>query len=70
MHKPRDSPAGPRRTVRNDFTVAHYKKLYQVEDRTNASKVTMQDQIDGSMRMIYRDKLLRFKEIIERPVRE
>jgi hypothetical protein len=58
------------RTVRNDFTVAHNKKLYQVEDRTNASKVTIQDQIDGSMRMIYRDQSLRFKEIIERPVRE
>ena len=65
-----ESGRRPRRTVRNDFTVAHNKKLYQVEDRTNASKVTMQDQIDGSMRMIYRDKLLRFKEIIERPVRE
>ena len=58
------------RTVRNDFTVAHNKKLYQVEDRTNASKVTIQDQIDGSMRMMYRDQSLRFKEIIERPVRE
>ena len=58
------------RTVRNDFTVAHNKKLYQVEDRTKASKVTIQDQIDGSMRMIYRDQSLRFKEIIERPVRE
>jgi hypothetical protein len=58
------------RTVRNDFTVAHNKKLYQVEDRTNASKITIQDQIDGSMRMIYRDQSLRFKEIIERPVRE
>ena len=58
------------RTVRNDFTVAHHKKLYQVQDRTNASKVTIQDHIDGSMRMMYRDKALRFKEIIQRPVRE
>jgi hypothetical protein len=58
------------RSLRNDFTVAHNKKLYQIEDTVRAAKVVVQERIDGSMRMIYRDQLLRFKEIIERPVRE
>ena len=58
------------RSLRNDFTVAHNKKLYQIEDSVRAAKVMVQERIDGSMRMIYRDQSLRFKEIIERPVRE
>jgi transposase-like protein len=58
------------RSLRNDFTVAHNKKLYQIEDTVRAAKVVVQERIDGSMRMIYRDQSLRFKEIIERPVRE
>ena len=58
------------RSLRNDFTVAHNKKLYQIEDSVRAAKVVVQERIDGSMRMIYRDQSLRFKEIIERPVRE
>ncbi len=58
------------RTLRNDFTVAHNRKLYQVEDAIKASKVMVQDRIDGSMIMIHKDRALRFKEITERPLRE
>jgi hypothetical protein len=36
------------RTLRNNFTVAHNKKLYQIEDTINASKVIVHDRIDGS----------------------
>ena len=39
------------RTLRNDFTVAHNKKLYQIEDRTRASKVMVHEHIDGSLKM-------------------
>ena len=58
------------RTLRNDFTVAHNRKLYQVEDAIKASKVMVQDRIDGSMIMTHKDRALRFKEITERPLRE
>jgi hypothetical protein len=58
------------RTLRNDFTVAHNKKLYQIEDRTGASRVMVHDQIDGSMKIIYRGQALRFTEINARPVKE
>ncbi len=58
------------RTLRNDFTIAHNKKLYQIEDRTRASKVMVHEQINGSMRITYRDRTLRFKEITTRPMKQ
>ena len=58
------------RTLRNDFTVAHNSKLYQVEQTIQASKVTVQDRIDGSVRIYYKDRALRFREITERPLSE
>ncbi len=58
------------RTLRNDFTVAHNTKLYQIEDRTRASKIIVHDYINGSVRMSYRDRPLRFKEITSRPVKK
>jgi len=58
------------RALRNDFTVAHYRKLYQVEEVIKAFKVMVQDRIDGSMIMTHKGRALRFKEITERPLRE
>ena len=58
------------RTLRNDFTVAHNHKLYQIEDATKASKVIVQDRMDGSMRVTYQGRDLRFREITERPLKE
>jgi hypothetical protein len=56
------------RRLRNDFTVAHNRKLYQIEDRTRASKIIVHEYLNGSLRMTYRDQSLRFKEITTRPV--
>src|SRR4030043_910362 len=58
------------RTLRNNFTVAHNHKLYQIEDATKASKVIVQDRMDGSMRITYQGRALRFREITERPIRQ
>ncbi|HUL29431.1 MAG TPA: ISNCY family transposase [Thermodesulfobacteriota bacterium] len=58
------------RTLRNDFTVAHNHKLYQIEEATKASKVIVQDRMDGSMRVTYQGRALRFREIAERPQKE
>ena len=58
------------RTLRNDFTVAHNSKLYQVDQAIQASKVMVQDRMDGSLRIYYKDRALRFREITERPLRE
>jgi hypothetical protein len=58
------------RTLRNDFTVAHHNKFYQVEDHINTSKVIVQDRLDGSLRITYKNRALRFREISERPKTE
>jgi len=58
------------RTLRNDFTVAHNHKLYQIEEATKASKVIVQNRMDGSMRITYQGRALRFREITQRPIRE
>ena len=56
--------------LRNDFTVAHDKKLYQIEDNIRAKSVTVEERIDGSMIITYKDKPLEFKEIVNRPKKE
>jgi hypothetical protein len=58
------------RTLRNDFTVAHHRKLYQVEDKVNTSKVMVQDRMDGSIQITDKNRALRFREITERPITE
>jgi transposase len=55
------------RTLRNDFTIVHNKKLYQVEDNVRAKKVMVEERIDGSMFVTYRGNSLRFKEISKKP---
>jgi len=52
---------------RNDFPVAYHNKLYQIEERTGPSKMIAHDQNDGSMRITYRDRMLRFKEMVQGP---
>lgn len=55
------------RALRNDFTIAHNNKLYQVEDNLNAKEVTIEEQTNGSMLIVYKDKLLRYRAIAKRP---
>lgn len=56
--------------LRNDFTVAHDKKLYQIEDNIRTKKVTVEERINGSMLITHKDKALKFKEISFRPKKE
>lgn len=58
------------RTIRNDFTVAHNRKLYQIEEKTRTSKVMIHEHIDGSIKITCRDRSLRFNEITTRPVKD
>lgn len=55
------------RALRNDFTVAHDKRLYQVLERTDAKQVIVEEYINGSMRIYSRDRSLRYKEIFAIP---
>ncbi|MFO0752499.1 MAG: ISNCY family transposase [Thermodesulfovibrionales bacterium] len=58
------------RTLRNDFTVAHNKKLYQVGKAVNAKVVTVEERVNGSMHMFHNNVRLPFREITERPEKQ
>ena len=55
------------RTVRNDHTVAHNRKLYQLLDRVRSRKVIVEERIDGSMHISGGGVSLKYREITERP---
>jgi hypothetical protein len=37
------------RTVRNDNTIVHNGKLYQVQEKVKARKVTVEERLNGSL---------------------
>jgi hypothetical protein len=55
------------RALRNDFTVAHDKKLYQIENNIRTQKVVVEERIDGSILIRHKNMALKFKEITTRP---
>jgi hypothetical protein len=55
------------RALRNDFTVAHDNKLYQVLDNIRGAKVMVEEYVNGSMAIFHKDTKLKFKEIANRP---
>jgi transposase len=57
------------RTLRNDFTIAHNRKLYQIQETVKGAKVIVQERINGSMFITYQGKRVKFREITERPER-
>jgi hypothetical protein len=56
-----------KRTVRNDFTIAHDKKLYQIEEPVGSKKVMVEERINGKMLIICQGKSLRHRQITQRP---
>ncbi|HAM52642.1 MAG TPA: ISNCY family transposase [Nitrospiraceae bacterium] len=55
------------RSLRNDFTVAHNSKLYQIEKGVKSKEVTVEERINGSMFITLNDVRLPFREITARP---
>ena len=55
------------RTLRNDFTVAHNRKLYQVLSYTTSKKVMVEERIGGKIFITYKGRQLSYKEIVLRP---
>lgn len=58
------------RILRNDFTVAHSRKLYQIQDKIKAGKVIVEERINGTLAITHDDTFLKFKEITERPEKQ
>lgn len=57
------------RTVRNDNTISHDGRLYQIKDAVRTKKVMVEERIDGSMRISITgdDRVLGHREITGRP---
>jgi len=56
------------RTVRNDNTVSHNKKLYQLKESfPKKTKVRVEDKVDGSMLILYRERRIKYAQIQARP---
>lgn len=58
------------RVLRNDFTVAHNRKLYQVVDSVKTRKVIVEERINGRMLITHKGEGLKFKEITTRPEKQ
>jgi len=56
------------RTLKNDHTIQYKGTLYQVDDRIRAKKVTVEELLDGRMRIRGTGVILSFHEIMQRPV--
>ncbi len=57
------------RSLRNDFTIAHNKKLYQIKSNIRAKKVIVEERADGTMRITHNAQQLKYQEIVARPLR-
>ena len=58
------------RTVRNDNTIAHNGKLYQLEEDAGAKKVTVEERLNGSLHITSDGTSLKYRELTERPKKE
>ena len=57
------------RSIRNDNTLAHDGRLYQI-DEPRGKKVVVEEKIDGSIHIMSKGTALRYHEIAERPKKE
>ncbi len=58
------------RTLRNDFTIAHNGKFYQIQEAIKSKKVLVQERVNGKMLITHNDVSLKFKEITARPEKQ
>ena len=57
------------RTLKNDHTIQLDGKLYQIEDNIRAKRVTIEELIDGSMRIRHKGLRIAFHKITQRPAK-
>lgn len=58
------------RAVRNDLTIAHSGRLYQIEEAIKAKKVTVEERVDGSMHITSNGVKVKYGEITQRAKKE
>jgi transposase len=55
------------RTLRNDFTIAHDRKLYPIEEAVKTKKLMVEEYTNGSMAIWCRGQKVKFSQIAVRP---
>lgn len=58
------------RTLRNDSTIAHNGKLYQIQEAVKSKKVLVQERVNGMMLITHNNVSLKFKEVNTRPEKQ
>lgn len=58
------------RTLRNDTTIAHNGKLYQIQEAVKSKKVLVEERVNGKMLISHNDVSLKYKEISARPEKQ
>jgi hypothetical protein len=58
------------RTLRNDSTIAHNGKLYQIQEAVRSKKLFVEERVNGTMLITHNDARLKFKEITARPEKQ
>jgi hypothetical protein len=58
------------RTLRNDTTIAHNGKLYQIQESVKSKKVLVEERVNGKMLITHNDVNLKYKEISARPEKQ
>jgi len=58
------------RTVRNDFTLAHDRKLYQIEEAVKTKKALIEEYTDGSMALWCQGQKVKFRQIEVKPQKQ
>jgi hypothetical protein len=57
------------RTLKNDFTISYETRLYQIQENVRAKKVTVEERLDGTIRISYQGRSLLWKEIKNIPLK-
>lgn len=58
------------RTLRNDSTIAHNGRLYQIQEPVKSKKVLVHERVNGKMLITHNGVSLKFKEITARPEKQ
>lgn len=59
-----------KRRLNNDFTVAHDRRFYQIEDKIKTAKVVVEERLDGTMAITHDGLLLTYKKLPARPEKQ
>lgn len=55
------------RTLKNDFTIAHDRKLYQIEEAVKTKKLMVEEYTNGSMAIWCKEQKVKFRQIAVKP---